>query len=156
MKKRSDQIHGKEIVVSDEATLMAALPGISGWTMEEPEYQKGSFAQLETSHIHTTYKGPGSEKIEVRITDTASASVALQNWRIILQMNLVWDHDRGYQKISTVNNIPVIERYDKKSQKVSLGFIAKDRYIVELESQGKNDRVRYFICPNRGERRQRT
>jgi hypothetical protein len=138
MKKQSEQIQGKEIVVSDKATLMAALPTISGWTREEPEYHKGSFAQLETSHIRTTYTGPGSKKIEVRITDTASASVALQTWRIIFQMNLARDDDRGYQKISTVNNIPVVEKYDKQSREVSLGFIVKDRYMVELESQGKD------------------
>jgi hypothetical protein len=137
MKKRSEQIQGKEIVVSDKAALMAVLPGISGWTREEPEYHKGSFAQLETSHISTTYTGPGSQKIEVRVTDTASASVALQTWRIILQMNLTRDDERGYQKITTVNNIPVIERYDKQSREVSLGFIVKDRYMVELESRGK-------------------
>jgi hypothetical protein len=136
MKKKSEQIQGKKIVVSDKATLMAVLPTISGWTREEPEYEKGSFAQLETSHIRTIYTGPNSKKIKVRITDTASASVALQTWRIIFQMNLARDDDRGYQKITTVNNIPVIERYDRKSREISLGFIVKDRYMVELESQG--------------------
>ncbi|MFC2146616.1 hypothetical protein ACFLRT_04560, partial [Acidobacteriota bacterium] len=138
MKKQSEQIQGKEIVVSDKATLMATLPTISGWTREEPKYEKGSFAQLETSHIRTSYTGPDSKKIKVSITDTASASVALQTWRIIFQMNLARDDDRGYQKISTVNNIPVIEKYDKKSREISLGFIVKDRYMVELESQGKD------------------
>jgi hypothetical protein len=138
MKKQSEQIQGKEIVVSDKAALMAALPTINGWTRQEPQYETGSFAQLETSHLRTTYIGPDSQKIEVKITDTASASVALQTWRIILQMNLNREDERGYQKITTVNNIPVIERYDKKSREVSLGFIVKDRYMVELESQGKD------------------
>jgi myosin heavy subunit len=138
IKKRSEQIQGKEIVTSDKAALMAVLPAVSGWTREEPEYHKGSFAQLETSHIRTTYTGPDSKKIEVKITDTASASVALQTWRIIFQMNLTREDDRGYQKITTVNDIPVIEKYDKPSGQVSLGFIVKDRYIVELETQGKD------------------
>jgi len=139
MKKQSEKIQGKEIIVSDKPALMAALPTITGWTMQEPQYEKGSFAQLETSHLHTTYIGPGSQKIEVNITDTASASVALQTWRIILQMNLNREDERGYQKITTVNNIPVIERYDKKSHEVSLGFIFKDRYMMELQSQGKDN-----------------
>jgi DNA repair exonuclease SbcCD ATPase subunit len=139
MKKQSEQIQGKEIIVSDKAALMAALPTITGWTMQEPQYEKGSFAQLETSHLRTTYIGPDSQKIEVNITDTASASVALQTWRIILQMNLNREDERGYQKITTVNNIPVIERYDKKSREISLGFIVKDRYMVELQSQGKDN-----------------
>ena len=138
MKKQSEQIQGKEIVVTDKVTLIAALPTISGWTREEPKYERGSFAQLETSHIRTTYTGPDSKTIEVRITDTASASVALQTWRIIFQMNLAREDERGYQKITAVNNIPVIEKYDKQSQEVSLGFIVKDRYMVELESQGKD------------------
>lgn len=141
MKKQSEQIQGKEIVVSDKAALMAALPTINGWARQEPKYEKGSFAQLETSHLHTIYIGPDSQKIEVNITDTASASVALQTWRIILQMNLNREDERGYQKITTVNNIPVIEKYEKKSREVSLGFIVKDRYMVELESQGKDNMV---------------
>lgn len=137
IKKQSEQIQGKEIVVSDKAALMAALPDISGWTREEPQYQKGSFAQLETSTIRSTYTGPDSQKIKISITDTASASVALQTWRIIFQMNLNREDERGYQKITTVNNIPVIEKYDKESQEASLDFIVKDRYMVELESRGK-------------------
>ena len=138
IKKRSEQIQGKTIVASGKAALMAALPAVSGWSRQEPQYNRGSFAQLETSHISTTYTGPGSQKIKVSITDTASASVALQSWRIIFQMNLAREDDRGYQKITTINNIPVIERYDKQSQEVSLSFIVKDRYMVELESQGKD------------------
>ena len=138
IKKQSEQIQGKEIVVSDKTTLMAVLPTINGWTREEPQYQKGSFAQLETSTIRTTYTGPDSQKIKISITDTASASVALQTWKIIFQMNLTREDEKGYQKITTVNNIPVIEKYDKQSQEVSLGFIVKDRYMVELESRGKD------------------
>jgi DNA repair exonuclease SbcCD ATPase subunit len=138
IKKQSEQIQGKEIVVSDKTALMAVLPTINGWTREEPQYQKGSFAQLETSTIRTTYTGPDSQKIKISITDTASASVALQTWRIIFRMNLAREDERGYQKITTVNNIPVIEKYDKQSEEVSLGFIIKDRYMVELESRGKD------------------
>ncbi len=138
LKKRSEQIQGKEIVTSDKAALIAVLPAVSGWTREEPKYYKDSFSQLETSHISTTYTGPDSKRIKVNITDTANASAALQTWRIIFQMNLTREDDRGYQKISTVNNIPLIEKYDKQSQEVSLGFIVKDRYIVELETQGKD------------------
>jgi DNA repair exonuclease SbcCD ATPase subunit len=138
IKKQSEQIQGKEIVAADKAALTAALPDVSGWTREEPQYQKGSFAQLETSTIRTTYTAPDSQKIKISITDTASASVALQTWRIIFQMNLAREDERGYQKITTVNNIPVIEKYDKQSDEVSLGFIVKDRYMVELESRGKD------------------
>jgi len=138
IKKQSEQIQGKEIVVSDKTALMTALPDISGWTREEPQYQKGSFGQLETSTIRTTYTGPDSQKIKISITDTASASVALQTWRIIFQMNLSREDERGYQKITTVNNIPVIEKYDKESQEANLNFIVKDRYMVELKSQGKD------------------
>jgi hypothetical protein len=138
MKKQSEQIQGTEIVVSDKAALTAALPTINGWTMTEPDYRKGSFAQLETSSINTTYTTPDSQKIEVNITDTATASVALQTWRIIVQMNLTRDDDRGYQKITSISKMPIIERYKKKSQKISLGFIFRDRYMIELKSKGRD------------------
>ena len=147
IRKRSEQLQGKEIVAADKETLTAALPVLSGWTREEPAYNKGSFGQLETSHIRTTYTGPDSKQVEISITDSATASAMLQSWKMIFQMNLTQDGEDSYQKITTVNNIPVIERFDKQSKRARFAFVARDRYVVELESEGDGslDLLKNFI-----------
>jgi len=138
IKKRSEQIHGKEIVVSDKVKLMRALPEIKEWVMAAPDYQKKNLQTGEISNIHTIYIGPGNKRIEVNITDTANASAVLQTWKIIFQMNLKREDDKGFQKITTVNSVTVMEQYDNQSQRSILCFIVKDRYMVELRSHGKD------------------
>jgi DNA repair exonuclease SbcCD ATPase subunit len=147
LKKRSEQIQGKEIITADKTTLTAALPRISDWEMTEPSYEKQNFGQLENAYISTTYKGPNAKEVKVTIADTASASAMLHSWRIIMQMNITRDDKDGYQKVITVNNTPVIARFDKQRQKGSLAFIVKDRYVVELESTGKEsiELLKHFI-----------
>jgi len=140
IKKRSQQIQGKEIVVSDKAALIAALPTVSGWQMKEPSYDKGSFGQLETAHLSTVYTstGPDPQQIDVDITDTATASAILQVTKMFFSMNINREDENGYQKISTYNNIQVIEKYRKQRQRMEITFIVKDRYLVVLRSKGEN------------------
>jgi hypothetical protein len=147
IKKYSQQLQGKEIVVSDQAALTAVLPELSGWAREKPTYHKGSFGQLETSMLRVTYNGPDSKQVDISITDAASVSALLQSWKLIFQMNLTHDDSDSYQKITTVNDIPVIERFDKQSKRARFSFLVKDRYVVELESEGEGslDLLKQFI-----------
>ncbi|MCP5108099.1 MAG: hypothetical protein GY950_32225, partial [bacterium] len=151
IKERSQQIHGKEISALDKETLLAALPAVDNWEMMNPAYHKRSFGQLELAHLNVTYHstltGSGQDKITVNITDTATASAALQPWRIIFSLNFMRDDERTYQKVTTYNNIPVIEKYDKKRKRSVFTFIFKDRYLVELKSMGEKslERLKQFV-----------
>ena len=138
IKKRSEQIQGKEIVVTDKETFVSVLPDISGWKMEDTSYNRSKFGQLETSHLHTNYIGPNGQRIRVHITDTATASAALRTYKMVLSMNISRENDKGYEKISTYKDTQVIERYTKDPPETEFVFIVKDRYLVELECEGEN------------------
>jgi len=134
LKKQSEKLQGKKIVTADKDALSAALPKISDWEMTEPSYNIGKFGQLENSTLRVTYKDPESKEVDVTITDTATASAILHSWQVIFQMNITREDDDGYQKIVKVNDIPVIERYNKNTNRSLLAFIYKNRYIVEVGS----------------------
>ncbi len=138
IKERSEQIQGKEIVVTDKETFISVLPDISGWKMEDTSYNRSRFGQLETSHLYTTYVSPEGQRIRVHITDTATASAALRTYKMVFSMNISRENDNGYEKISTYKNTQVIEKYTKDPPETEFVFIVKDRYLVELECEGKN------------------
>lgn len=132
IKKQSEQIQGKEIVAADKAVLLSVLPDISGWKMEGTSYNKGAVGQLEYSALETTYASPGGKKIRVNLSDTAGASIMLATYKMIFRTNMTKEHENGYEKISTYNDMPVIEKYTKNPPSASFVFIVKDRYLVDL------------------------
>jgi chromosome segregation ATPase len=147
IKKQSEQLQGKEIVAADKATFLSVLPDISGWKMEGTSYNKGAVGQLEYSALETTYVNPGGKKIRVNLSDTAGASIMLATYKMIFRTNMVKEHENGYEKISTYNGMPVIEKYTKNPPKASFVFIVKDRYLVNLRCREEDgiDLLKDFI-----------
>lgn len=147
IKKQSEKIHGKDIVVADKDTLTAALPNIRGWEMKPPAYSKQAFGQMEMSQLITTYTGPDSKEIEVTFVDTATASAALQPLKIMLSLNRTSEDENGYEKITTYKGMKVFERYDKRNKRAQFSFIVNNRYMVNLDSRGDNSvkRLKDFI-----------
>ncbi|MCX6582874.1 MAG: hypothetical protein NT166_22085 [Candidatus Aminicenantes bacterium] len=148
LKKQSEQIQGKEITAADKTTLVSALPTVSGWEMGAPNYNKAKFGEMEYSALETTYSTPTGEKIHVTISDTASASAMLGILKIAFLTNLSREDENGYEKISTYNDMRVIEKYSKNPPSASFGCIVKDRYIVDLKCNetGGIDLLKGFIA----------
>lgn len=139
LKKQSEKMQGKEIVVSSKDALTTALPDVSGWKLKnEPDYRKQGFAQLETAQIDATYTGPDNKEVQVTITDTATASAMLGSWKMLFRLNLSKDNENVFEKITTHKGMPLSEKYDKRRKVSRLGFIVKDRYLVELKTRGEN------------------
>ena len=139
IKKRSEQLQGKEIVVADKAALATVLPTVDGWKMEEPVYDKGTFGQLETANLRATYTSTGADslRVDVDITDTATASALLSGTKMFISMNIAHDNENKYRKISDYNGVRLIENYDKRSKRMEFTFIVKDRYLVAMRSKGE-------------------
>lgn len=147
IKDQSEQMAGKKIVAADKAALMAVLPDIAGWTRENTSFNKRSFGQLEYADLETTYKGPGDREIRVHISDTAAASAMLRMYRVFFSMNMTKEDDDGYEKISTYGSTQVIEKFRKNPSNASFVFIVKDRYLVELKTDGEDpiDQLKEFL-----------
>lgn len=138
IKESSEKMRGEKIVVADKGTLISVLPEISGWKTEGTSYSKRNFGQLEYSDLETDYIGPNGEKVSVHISDTATASAMLRIHKMVFRMNMHKENDKGYEKISTYNDIRVIEKYTKKTPEASFVFIVKERYLLELRYEGDN------------------
>ncbi len=137
LKKRSEALQGGKITVADKETLVSALPVVSGWRTENTSYQKGGFGQIEQANLKTEYLNSDGKRIDVNITDAGTASAILSGYKMFLLSNRVIETDDGYEKITTINGSPVIEKYRKQSQEAELIFILKDRYLVQLEYAGE-------------------
>lgn len=139
LKKQSEKMQGKEIIVSSKDAMMTALPDVSGWKLKnEPGYSEQGFAQLKTAQLDATFTGPDDKEIQVSITDTATASAMLGSWKMLFRLNLSKDNENVYEKITTHKGMPLSEKYDKRRKVSRLGFIVKDRYLIELKSRGEN------------------
>lgn len=148
IKKQSEQLQGKEITAADKSTLASALPTVSGWEMGQPTYNKAKFGEMEYSALEATYSTPTGENIHVTISDTASASAMLGILKMAFLTNLSREDENGYEKISTYNDMRVIEKYSKNPPSASFGCIVKDRYIVDLKCNetGGIDLLKGFIA----------
>lgn len=138
IKSESEKIQGKKIIAAAETTLKAVLPSMAGWQMENPSYGRGVVGELETAHLQTNYTGPENRKIHVNITDAGGASMLLVPVKMLFAMRITIDNEERYQKVSVYNDIPVAERYDKRSQEASFAIIVKDRYLIELKTKAEN------------------
>jgi uncharacterized phage infection (PIP) family protein YhgE len=147
LKESSEKIQGKEIVVADEGALKSVLADVGGWQLNNPSYSKGKYGEMEIANMHAVYAGPNSTEVDVNIVDTGTASVMLAGIKMLIAMNISVDNENEYQKMSTHNDIPVIETYRKQSQDASFAFIVKDRYLVELKTKGANglDLLKDFV-----------
>lgn len=147
LKKQADKAYGKEIVIADEATLKSTLPAMPGWEIEDPSYHAQRFGQLEGASINATYKGPQSRQVKVSITDSGHATAILSPYMMIFNMNLTRDNQYVYEKVSSHDNIKIIEKFDKRSKRGQLNFIVKGRYLVNLKTSGEDslDTLKQFI-----------
>ena len=148
MKEASEAMHGGEIVTADRDTLLAALPKVDGWEMQNPRYQKTSFSGIEVANVDVDYAGPDGREVSVTLTDAATASAMLAPLKMVFNMKVETEDDSGYQKVHTVNGIPVIEKFDKDDQEAEFSIILKDRYIINLESRGEGslDILKTFVA----------
>jgi hypothetical protein len=147
IKEQSEKLQGGKIVAADKETFLAALPDISGWTTENTSYNKGSFGQIETSNLSTTYVNSDEEAIDIQITDAATGSAMLRTYKLFIGMKMSKADEYGHEKVSEYNDIPVIEKYRKNPETAEFIYLLKDRYIVNLKSKGEGclDRLKGFI-----------
>ncbi|MCP4147664.1 MAG: hypothetical protein GY757_07930 [bacterium] len=147
IKEQSEKIQGQKITVADKETFLAALPDISGWKRGTSSYEKGSFGQIESANLSANYTTGSGQQLNVTITDAGTASVILSTYKTVFNLNISRQNEKGYSKITTYNNIPVIENFTKSPPQMSMVFIIKDRYLVELKCKSKNprDALKTFI-----------
>ena len=138
MRNQADKSYGKKIVVADQATFTAILPTISGWTMGTPAYRKQQFGQLGGASLRVTYTGVNDRNIRVNATDAGHATALLAPAMMMLNTNINREDAQMYERVTTHNNMKVVEKFYKQSKRGTLTFIVKGRYLIELKTVGED------------------
>jgi len=148
VKSASEALHGGDVTASDRDTLIALLPEIPGWKLENARYSKTSFSGIEVSNLNADFRGADGRQIDIQLTDAATASAMLAPFKMVLGMKVENEDDTHYEKVTVHNGVPVIERFDKQDQDAEFTLILKDRYILALESEGPGslDLLKDFIA----------
>jgi hypothetical protein len=126
---------GRKIVAAGEGTLRSVLPAVGGWQLQNPNYSQGKFQQLETASLEAVYSADDGRSVQVQITDAGAASALLAPLKLLFSLNIRVDDKDVTQRVSTINGIPVAERFNKNDQEATFGIIYKDRYLIELKTK---------------------
>jgi len=127
---------GKDIVLADKGMLTSVLPQVSGWQAATPSYNAQQLGQLQGSTLAVDYKGPDSRRVSLPVTDTGQATALLRPYLMVFNLNTIFDDADRYEKVETYGGHKVIEKFDKRNKRGRMTLVVKDRYLVQLKSQG--------------------
>ena len=129
----SESERPEQNLVGDENIMKSALPIVDGWQMSDPVFTKNTLGEKEIAEIKATYIDADTRHLDFRLVDAGSASELLAPLKTAFSLNVFSDDEGVFQKISTHNNVPVIEKFEKQNWKASLEFILRDHFIIRLE-----------------------
>lgn len=124
---------GKPVEPIAFQTLQSHLPKVSGWDMREPEGERMtmpvSFSQIETRYTK------GEARVDVKIVDTGFAQLLVAPWSMMLASGYSRETSRGYEKATTVNGNPAIEKWNKDRKNGELDVLVGKRFMVTIEGR---------------------
>jgi len=124
---------GKPIEPIAFQTLQTALPTVSGWEMGKPEGERMS-TPIAYSKTEARYKN-GDKSIRVSIADAAGAMMMLMPVRMMVAAGYSKETSRGYEKATTVNGQPAVEKWQEADKNGELTILANDRFVIELRGR---------------------
>lgn len=128
---------GKPVEPVAFQTLQTHLPTIAGWQMKEPEGERMTmpvpFSQIETRYTK------GDSRVDVKIVDTGFAQLLVAPWSMMLASGYSRETSRGYEKATTVNGNPAIEKWNKDRKNGELDVLVGKRFMVTIEGREIDD-----------------
>ena len=124
---------GKPVEPIAFQTLQSHLPNVSGWEMSEPEGERMTMP-VPFSQIEADYR-KGEANVDVKIVDTGFAQMLVAPWSMMLATGYSRETSDGYEKATTVNGQPAIEKWSKRSNNGELNILVGKRFMVTLEGR---------------------
>lgn len=128
---------GKVVEPVDFRGLQAALPEVSGWTMDKPRGEKMA-VPVSFSQAEATYK-KGDSSIDVKIVDSAFSQILIAPWSMFLTVGYEKDTGDGYEKSITVAGNPGFEKWDGGSNSGELNLVVAKRFLVTVDGEDLPD-----------------
>lgn len=136
--KRIAAIRTAKSLLADEEFMLALLPGLNGWHLDNPQYHKGGYGKSETADLIAKYIGPGADIIEIELIDFIEAPAALQPLKMIFNMQQSELAEKRNSRVSLYEGNPVLEEYNTKTKERQFSAIIKNRFQLKLKSSAKN------------------
>jgi uncharacterized membrane protein YqiK len=117
--------------------LIALLPQVDGWTMDEPEGERMT-SPFPTATAHADYKS-GNARIEIQIIDSAFNQLLLTPIAMFLQTGYSQESTNGYEKATVVNGHPGWEKWDSRNKSGEVHALVNKRFLVNIEGDNIGD-----------------
>jgi hypothetical protein len=114
-------------------TLQTHLPKMAGWEMGEPDGRRMTMP-VPFSQIEADYR-KGDARVEVTIVDTGFAQMLIAPWSMMLATGFSQETSDGYEKATTVNGNPAIEKWNTRSDNGELNILVGKRFMVTLDGR---------------------
>jgi hypothetical protein len=124
---------GKPVEPIAFQTLQSHLPRVSGWEMSEPEGERMTMP-VPFSQIEADYR-KGEANVDVKIVDTGFAQMLVAPWSMMLATGYSRETSDGYEKATTVNGQPAIEKWSTRSNNGEINVLVGKRFMVTLEGR---------------------
>lgn len=122
---------GKPVEPVAFQTLQAHLPKVSGWEMGEPEGERMTMP-VPFSQVEATYRN-GEARMDVKIVDTGFAQLLMAPWSMMMASGFSRESSSGYEKASSINGNPGIEKWNKSSKNGEIDVLVGKRFMVTIE-----------------------
>jgi len=117
---------------------------LAGYKRATKEGSSNSLMGIKLSATESDYKD-GDSKIEVSITDTGGAGMALMGMAAWSQIESESETDDGYERTATWEGFKCFESYSKRNNRSSMALIVADRIIVNAEGNVEMDELKRFL-----------
>jgi hypothetical protein len=117
--------------------LQAALPTVSGWTMDKPKGERMS-APVAFSQTEARYSN-GKQSVEVKIVDSAFNQILVAPWAMFLTTGYEKETDEGYEKSTTLAGHPGFEKWNQERKDGEINLVVAKRFLVSVEGESLTD-----------------
>ena len=122
---------GKPVEPVAFQTLQSHLPTVSGWEMGEPQGERMTMP-VPFSQVEATYKKDDA-RMQVKIVDTGFAQLLMAPWSMMMASGYSRESSNGYEKATTINGNPGIEKWNKGSKNGEVDILVGKRFMVSIE-----------------------
>ncbi len=137
--------NGEKVEVYHFKDLQKLTPEkLAGYSRATKEGSTNSLMGIKLSATESDYTD-GDSKIEISITDTGGAGMALMGMAAWSQLESESETEDGYERTTTWEGYKCFESYSKRNNRSSMALIVADRIIVNAEGNVEMDELKRFL-----------
>ena len=128
---------GEEVETVSFREIKKVMPStLVGLDRTETSGETNGALGIKVSTAEAIYEGDDDQKIELSITDTGGAGLAIMGMATWSKVEVDRENKHEIEYTTTIEGYKAFVSYKKKRKKGSISLIVDDRYVVNLEGKG--------------------